>query len=639
MSWPHLQAFVWLRYRMMVNHWRRAGAINAAVMIILAVIVLATIVPVGIGSFVAGVFLIPRAEPAHLMYAWDALLVLFLLFWTLGLLSELQRNESLSIVKFLHLPVSVNEAFLLNYVSSLMRLSLLFFGPMALGYALALVYVRGVEQWATVPLLAGFGLMVTALTYQFQGWLTLLISNPRRRRAVVVGSTAVVILLCQLPNLLNLYGPWNPRSDADRFAAQRAEQERSLAEFQSLKEDYDEVLRRQQTEGAQFDLGPVLKGLEARRAGIAAHQREQGERRIADEQRSSEEMEAKAAHTVGLVNLALPVGWLPLGVCRAAEGRPWPAVLGLAGMLAVAGVSLGRAYRTTVAMYRGQASNSRQRAPVARPTPTRGPARSRLETRIPGLSEPAAAIAVAGFWSLIRAPEVKLALLSPLILGPIFGSMMLRGPTEIAPAFRPLLGVGAIATVLFGLLQIMGNMFGVDRDGFRVFVLSAVPRRTILHGKNLTFLPLALPISALFLIILQVIRPMRLDHFAAMVPQFASMYLLFALLADVLSIYVPYAINPGTLKPANPKGLTILVQLLVFMALFPLTQALTVLPLAAEFGLNAFGWGSPVPVALLLTLVECAAVVWFYRFALRHLGRGLLLREQQILETVTNRKL
>ncbi len=38
---------------------------------------------------------------------------------------------------------------------------------------------------------------------------------------------------------------------------------------------------------------------------------------------------------------------------------------------------------------------------------------------------------------------------------------------------RPLCAVGAMALVLFGLMQLMANQFGFDRDGFRVFVLSA----------------------------------------------------------------------------------------------------------------------------------------------------------------------
>ena len=51
MNWQHLTAFVWLRWRLMANQWRRAGAFNAALMIIVAISLVATAIPILIGSF------------------------------------------------------------------------------------------------------------------------------------------------------------------------------------------------------------------------------------------------------------------------------------------------------------------------------------------------------------------------------------------------------------------------------------------------------------------------------------------------------------------------------------------------------------------------------------------------------------
>ncbi len=85
-----------------------------------------------------------------------------------------------------------------------------------LAFALALVYVQGVRQLRRAAVLAAFLLMITAPTYQFQGWLASLMSNPRRRRAVVVGTTMAFVLMFQLPNLLNVY--YTPRI-AQRQAA------------------------------------------------------------------------------------------------------------------------------------------------------------------------------------------------------------------------------------------------------------------------------------------------------------------------------------------------------------------------------------------------------------------------------------
>src|SRR5262249_51863492 len=156
-------------------------------------------VPLFFGSFALGLFAIPKANAVQLMYAWDGLIVAFLFFWCVGLLAELQRSDPLSLSKFMHLPVSPDGAFLINYLSSLARLSLIVFVPVMLGYCLALLWTKGVVMLPVLVLLAAFLFMVTALTYQLQGWLAALMSNPRRRRTVIVLATTLFILIVQLP--------------------------------------------------------------------------------------------------------------------------------------------------------------------------------------------------------------------------------------------------------------------------------------------------------------------------------------------------------------------------------------------------------------------------------------------------------
>jgi ABC-2 type transport system permease protein len=215
-NWEHLRAFVWLRWRLLKNQWRRAGAVNAVLMMIVSVGALVTAIPLFVACFMLGLYAIPEATPAQLMYVADGLIVGFLSFWGIGLATELQRTEPLALSKFLHLPVSVNGAFLINYVSSLIRLSLIVFVPVMLAFSLALVWTKGILMLPVLPALAAFLLMVTALTYQLQGWLALLMSNPRRRRTVIVATTMIFVLGVQLPNLLNLYAPWGTHRRIDR---------------------------------------------------------------------------------------------------------------------------------------------------------------------------------------------------------------------------------------------------------------------------------------------------------------------------------------------------------------------------------------------------------------------------------------
>ena len=68
-----------------------------------------------------------------------------------------------------------------------------------------------------------------------------------------------------------------------------------------------------------------------------------------------------------------------------------------------------------------------------------------------------------------------------------------------------------------------------------------------------------------------------------------------------------------------------------------LTQAPALLPLAIETVLRLLGRTAGLPVCLLLSLVECALAVLVYRLLVDWQGGLLQVREQKILEAVTNR--
>jgi ABC-2 type transport system permease protein len=616
MNWRHLQAFVWLRWRLMVNQWRRAGKINAVLMILVACAAIITSVPLFIGAIALGTHLIPEAQPAHLMYAWDGLVIGFLFFWCIGLITELQRSDPLSLFKFLHLPVSVHSAFLINYLSSLVRLTLIVFIPLMLGFSLALIYVKGIGLLPVLPLLAAFVLMVTGLTYQFQGWLASMMSNPRRRRTIVAGITMGFVLFFQLPNLLNLYSPWGTQ----RFARQS----------ESLKEAMEQLDRTDKAENVD-----AIEHLRRQQELMKTHQ-------VATQQAFRE----TAAHwekMAALANLILPIGWLPLSVKAAAEGALLPSLLGILGMSLIGSGSLWRAYHTTIRQYQGQfTSRKGQPAPVGAPRPTivSSPQTRRallMEARLPGLSEPVSAVALGGFRALMRSPEAKMMLMTPLIMNAVFGSMLLNSRHQIPELTRPLVALGGMVFVLLGMLQLTGNQFGFDRDGFRVFVLSSAPRRDILLGKNLAFAPIVLMLSALLLALVQFLCPLRLDHLLSMIPQYLLMYLLFCLFTNLFSIYAPIYIPAGALKPANPRLRTVLLQLLMFLFLFPLTQVVSLLPLGVEAWARLMGWTDRAPICLVLSLVECVVVVFVYRVGLQWQGKLLQSRERDILECVTSR--
>jgi ABC-2 type transport system permease protein len=606
----HLRAFLWLRWRLFINQFKRAGVGNLVALALLIPILLPLAPAMFVGFLLVGAFALAEASPAVVLYVWDGLVVTFLFCWCIGVLTELQRSEALSLEKFLHLPVSLRGVFLINYLSSLLSLNLLMFVPAMVGLTLGLALSKGLDMLLLFPLVAAFLLMVTAVTYHFQGWLASLMVNKRRRRTIIVVVTMSFVLLAQVPNLVNVMQPWKP-------------QERIALNEQHAKDmsDLYQLLEKQKIEVGEYN------------------QRQEKLKRVFQSQQKemNQEIQRQVEWIAALVNLVLPPGWLPLGAESLAAGSVWPVLPCMMGMALIGTASLWRSYRTTLRMYTGQFTSGKKHAAAKMPAAVGTAAVGLLEKEIPWVSEPTAVIALASFRSLMRAPEAKMMLLSPIILVGVFGVLFLTNPTESLPeAVRPLVSFGGMAMVLFGMVQFVGNQFGFDRSGFRVFVLSAVPRRDILLGKNLAFAPVGLGMGLVVAVVVGVICPMRVDHFLASLVQLLSMYLLLCLLGNLQAILAPMPIAAGSMKPTSVKLIPVLLQM-VFFFVIPMILAPTLLPLGIEVLLEWSEVIVGVPVCLILSVLLCLAIVFLYRLVLTWEGRLLQMREQRILEIVTTK--
>jgi hypothetical protein len=661
-NWQHFRTVLWLRWRLRVNQVRRAGAVNAVLTAILAAVAVLAGLILFVTFLLVGWFAMAQSPGWVVMLVWDGLGLTFLFCWTIGLLVELQRSEALSLDKFLHLPVSLSNVFVINYLSSLFSISLIIFGPAMLGLAVGLVLGRGPLMLLGLPLVAAFVLMVTALTYQFQGWLASMMTNPRRRRAVIAVVTMVVVFLFQVPNAINMIYLRNRGATQDPDVAAQQAHDRELAALDSAHATGLTLIS--QAIAAQgltppVSPAPVLTGfpqtivslgvafdasVPARPAGAITPEEYTRQKNKLDSdyqtakaERDRLEME-RAGEVIRLINLCVPPGWLPRGAADASEGRVLAPLLGTLGLALIGTASLWRAYRTTLRIYTGQYTARKRKRKQAAPTPVEaGPAAEMLlERHVPGVSEQAAAIALGGFRSLTRAPEVKMLLLTPFIFVLVFGSMLLTRQSVVPELLRPVMAFGALGMPMLTLVQLVGNQFGFDRGGFRVFVLCAAPRRDILLGKNLAVAPLALLLSLVMLVALQAVEPLRLDLFLAALPQWLSMYLLFCLLANLLAILAPMPVAAGSLKPAHPRLVPMLLNML-FVFLLPPVLGLTLLPLAVEYVLDQLGVAGGVPVCLILSLLECLGIVFFYRLALTWEGELFQAWEQKILHTVTTR--
>jgi ABC-2 type transport system permease protein len=607
----HLRAFLWLRWRLRVNQFRKAGTLNAILFFVFVVMVVLGAVGLLLTGLAVGYWVMPRVPPAVHLFVWDGVIVALLFCWTIGLLTDLQRSEGVALDRVMHLPVSPSGAFVINYLSSLFSLTLFAFLPGMVGLILGQVFAGSVAMLLALPLLAAFVLAITAVTYQFQGWLASLMANPRRRRTVIVLLTAGLILLVQIPNMVNIARPWDNRSGNEAQTRRNEQRAAARADLAAKKITQEEFAKREVN---------IQKEYEEQRA-----------------EKNRQTLE-KAEGIGRVASLVVPPGWLALGAADLAGGAVFPALLGTLGLSLIGVFSLRRAYRTTLRLYTGEYTGEGRKAAPAPSEPV-DPSRVQfLEWKLPWVSEYASAVALAAFRSLMRAPEAKMALVAPLIMMVVFGGATVSSRMEPPAALRPLMAFGAgVMTLLVCGVQLIGNQFGYDRAGFRAYVLSPIPRREILLGKNLALAPISLGMALFLVLLVGVVYPMRIDHYPAVVIQVLSTYLLFCLLANALSILAPIPMAAGSLQPAKVKLVPVLLQM-AFLMVLPLAVVPVLLPLGVEVLLAELadirGW----PVSLVLSLVVLALTVFVYRVVLTWEGRWLAAREQAILEAVTSKE-
>jgi ABC-2 type transport system permease protein len=577
MDTSHLRTILWLRWRLSRNQWSRGGPLNAVLTLVVMGVGLFIGIGGGIAGLLAGVFLLAKVEPVTLLLLWDAIVLAFLFLWMIGLVSDIQRSETVDISRMLHLPISLRGVFVVNYLASHLTLSIILFLPGMLGLSLGLVVGRGASMLAMLPLVLGFVFMITAWTYCLRGWLVTLMMNPRRRRAVIAGVTFTFVLITQLPNFLGNV-VFNHKHH-----------------------------RPQATESMPADEPNVPSG------------------------RPRDKM--VVGNTALLVHKIVPVLWVGNGAMALATGSVWPAALGALGLFAAGALGLRRAYRSTVRFYQGSVKSKRpERKREVAQTVSRG---TFLERQLPGVADDAAALALAFFRSLSRASEVKMMLATNFLMMLFFGAMItVRRSSPLADELKPFFATGAVVFTFFGLVQLMFNLFGLDRGGFRALVLLPVPRRQILLGKNLAFLPVAVGIGLALLIAIKFALGVSLAIILAAGLQLFSAFFLLSMLGNLASVLVPHRIAPGSLKPTKSSMVT---TLMIFAShlLFPIAM----LPIFVAPGLgllfSRLRWGAAASTNLVVSVVVLGALALLYWASLDPLGDLLQRREKQILDIVT----
>jgi len=559
MNWSQFRTIIWLRWCLSRNQWSRGGKLNAVLTIIIYVIGLGLCFVGGVAGILIGALVLSKMPPTVILIVWDLIFGVFLFMWLAGIVSEIQRSETIDISRLLHLPISLRNVFIINYLASHLTFSIILFLPIMLGLTVGLILGGRGLMVLMFPLVLGIIFMVTAWTYCLRGWLITLMMNKRRRRAIVAGVTFFFIILSQLPYIIG-----NLTDDRHRRKPETAESTQKLEQVLEQAHGDDEIV--------------LPRGLL-------------------------------------IANKVVPFLWVGNGAMSLAAGNVWPAVLCTAGGFGIGALGLRRAYRSTIRFYQGQtAVGKSKRSPKAENPAIKG--RNLIERQLPGVPEEAAASAMAFFRCLVRAPEVKMVLATNFIMLLIFGTMIfVRRSANMSDNFRPFVASGAVAFMFLSLSQLMFNLFGFDRAGFRQLVLLPTPRKQILLGKNLAFLPVAGLSGAIFLLIVKVAMDISFVVVTAAVLQLLAAFLLLSMVGNLISVLAPYRIAPGSLKPTKSSTKT---GALIFISrmFFPMLVVPIFIP-------PAIGW-------LLLALL-----VFFYRLSLSPTGELLQRREKQILEIVT----
>ena len=582
MNWEQLKTILWLRWRLTRNQWQRTGGFGA----VMAVIVAVSAVMLGVATFVGGLIGaalgLGDAKPVVVMGMWLGVTAAFLFFWLIGLVAELQRSETIDLQRLMHLPVALGQMFVLNYVASHLALSIILMVPAMTGLALGLAFSRGPAMLLLLPLAWSMVFMISAWTYCLRGWLAAMMSNPRRRRAIIMGITLAFILVFQLPNLyFNMFG-----------GRKRFERPRGATR--------EEV------------------------------QRDRAARQAREKANISQLIE---------VQKFIPPLWLPYGALGLAEHRALPALLGTFGCFALGALGLRRAYRSTVKFYQGETGGQAAAplvpsAAIANASPANA-RKSLLELRLPFVPAEAAAVALGTFRSMLRAPEVKMAWGTAFIVTVILGaSVFWRAAPKIPDAAKPFIVMGAMSFTVFMLVQFFANQFGFDRQGFRAFVLSPVERRLILLGKNLATWPVGVTSGLSVLAMISFWLRLPILTAVAAVFQLATLLLLGSIAGNVLSILMPFRIQAGTMKPTKMPALAMLGMVLCQL-LFPVVMLPVLVPTLLEWIWRLAGWPALVPVNLILSALLAMLTAILYWQTLRPLGRLLQRREIRILNIVT----
>ena len=611
----------------------------------MAAILLVTFAVTCVGLFIVGIavgIFVPRViSNDYYFILWDGFIAIFCFMWGIHVSTDIQRSDAITFDRILHLPVAFSQAFVINYVSSLFNAMFISLCAFGFGFIFGSCFSVGPKSlWIPIPFLF-FLVAITALTYQLQGWLAALMSNPRRRQFVMIVLPLLIVFISQIPAF---FATRFARNESDRSRQQVVPSPQTVAAPEVLSSDSGI-----QTPVVDDNVKQAVgQEQEVENQSSDATQQEQAAKLDEDLKKSEKGAAARESNRalwfgrLRMANLCFPPLWMAGCVESIMAGTRH--VFWLTGAMALVGfLSLRRNYRQTLRYYKGEtdsrASVLKMRPMTQDPVAAASTARKirLVERRIPLVSEDTSAVITMTLQSMTRAPEVKLYLLLPLIVPFLLFGVLQTWQLPPIDELKAAIIVGFTACSLFITSGMLGNCFAYDRSGFRAFVLSPIRRERILLGRNLATTPFLLLQTLLLALAVGMYFGMAIDKLLAAVLLSASILPLYCLLTNVMSIVTPFPLAAGSIQPKQFNLVPILLSLLLSM-LMPAITVLALLPLGLEWGIDRVVPAiSAVPFAFLLSIVWVLASLSFYRWILPWEGKLLAKREKELLRIVTSK--
>lgn len=704
----HLGALIYLQGQLRLRRWQRESILGRVILAVFFGVFVAGVLATGAGAAISG-YLMYRHVPDITIwgFVWNGLVFVFVVAWFINLTSEIQRNDSISLDRLMHLPISPSHAFALNFFASWINFPLLYFSAAVLGLSLGGAVAIGPRMLLCGPLLAIYLMMITALTSQLQVILTAWMANPRRRRLMMLLIPMVVGgFFATLSISMNRF-LFKSRDQVDRATPARVEPPPPEAVEPALPAEVEAAMPSEaETESepmatsanvastlatpdsprlpSDVDLhgdppegqsNVPLESIEASATGPVTTAPTAKPADSADARRVRTEARANARSMIQhrlherlqWIDRWVPPMWL--AACMASLTHfHWDVLWIVPLMIGVTIVSLRANYRMTLRHY--QHGYDREAIPgfdTARAAKeelltagdaTDVPATSdvgatgmvkagsiRTTEALPWmersffrLSDTTSAIVALSWMTLWRAPEMKLQLLIPLLPPALFLFLSSYWKTMEDPYLQTLVMAGVAGFGLFTSSSMIGNMFGMDRDGFRAWVLSPIPRVQILEGRNLAFGIPAWGLSMGIVGFIGLWLRVPFDKVLVAMLAISTFMPLYLLIANCMSMLSPFALPQGTVNPKHFTWKTVVINFLLSTT-FPMLLAGCLIPLGVEWAVRSI-WTllPPIPIALLLGIPWLAGSIALYRGILPRLGKLFAYRELEILKTVVSKE-